>query len=323
MTVAQAPLILCCEDEPQLLRDITDELREAGYRVVGALNGVELLAQLEHCNPDLLLCDIMMPEADGYAVLAGFRRDYPHLAHVPLIFLSALSMTEAVIRGKRAGADDYLTKPIDYDLLLSTIEARLRQSVQARRAMTPVARIGQHLLDTLAVGVLAFDAQGALTHANPAARRMLQMHSAANRRAALALLAEPVRRMAGQSRAGVEDSIALMLDEDQARMAQVHACAQDDTLGSAPAVIVYVTDQSSRTPLSAQALGTVFGLTPTEAQVARLLANGQRPEEIATTMGVAPTTIAFHLRNTFSKTATRRQAELVALLLALPLRETG
>ena len=323
MKPAEAPLILCCEDEPQLLRDITDELREAGYRVVGALSGAELLAQLEHCQPDLLLCDIMMPEVDGYAVLAGFRRDYPHLAHVPLIFLSALSMTEAVIRGKRAGADDYLTKPIDYDLLLSTIEARLRQSVQARRAMSPVARIGQHLLDTLAVGVLAFDTQGALTHANPAARHMLQMHCPASRRATLALLADPVRRMAGQSAAGVEDSIALMLDEGQARMAQIHACAQDETLGAAPAVIVYVTDNHCRAPLSAQTLCTVFGLTPTEAQVARLLANGHRPEEIATTMGVAPTTIAFHLRNTFSKTATHRQAELVALLLALPLREPG
>lgn len=323
MREAEAPLILCCEDEPQLLRDITDELREAGYRVVGVADGAALLAQLERCLPDLLLCDIMMPGVDGYAVLAGFRRDYPHLAHVPLIFLSALSMTEAVIRGKRAGADDYLTKPIDYDLLLSTIEARLRQSAQARRAMTPVARIGQHLLDTLAVGVLAFDAQGALTHANPAACGMLGMHDPARRRTALALLAEPVRRMAERSRSGEEDSVALMLEEGQARMAQIHACAQDEALGAAPAVMVYVTDQSSRAPLSVQTLGAVYGLTPTEAQVARLLASGQRPEEIASTMGVAPTTIAFHLRNTFSKTATRRQAELVALVLALPLRETG
>jgi len=321
MTLTDAPLILCCEDEPQLLRDITDELREAGYRVAGALSGAELLAQLPHCQPDLLLCDIMMPDVDGYAVLAGFRRDYPHLAHVPLIFLSALSMTEAVIRGKRAGADDYLIKPVDYDLLLSTIEARLRQSTQARRAMIPVARIGQRLLDTLAMGVLAYDAQGALTHVNPAARRMLPMDDPAARRAVLALLAGPVRCMLEQSRAGVEDCTAVMLDAGAARIAQIHACAQVDTPGAAPAVMVYVTDQSCRAPLSVQTLGAVFGLTPTEAQVARLLASGQRPEEIAATMGVAPTTIAFHLRNAFSKTATRRQAELVALVLALPLRE--
>ena len=153
---ADAPLILCAEDEPQLLRDIADELREAGYRVAEAADGATLLARLATCTPDLVLCDIMMPGLDGYGVLEGLRRDHPHLAHVPVVFLSALSMTEAVIRGKRAGADDYLTKPIDYDLLLSTIEARLRQSRTARAAVAPAARIGRHLLARLAAAVIAY-----------------------------------------------------------------------------------------------------------------------------------------------------------------------
>ncbi len=323
MSPPAAPLILCCEDEPQLLRDICDELREAGYRVAAAAGGAELLTQLESCTPDLLLCDIMMPGVDGFGVLAAFRRDYPHLAHVPLIFLTALSMTDAIVAGKRAGADDYLTKPINYDLLLSTIEARLRQTAQARKAAAPAAQIGQHLFEALSVGVLAHDARGRLTQANPAARRMLGLDDAENGACAGPALQGAVRQLAEKARAGQEDSLSLALDDTGHCVAQVHACPADPALGADAAVLVFVTDLARREPLSPQALRDLFGLTPTEARVARHLAAGLRPEDVARKMGVAGTTIAFHLRNVFGKTGTNRQAELVALLLSLPLRETG
>lgn len=319
MTQHDAPLILCCEDEPQLLIDIRDELCEAGYRVVTAATGADLLMQLENCTPDLVLCDIMMPGIDGYGVLSAFRRDHPHLGHVPLIFVTALSMIEAVIAGKRAGADDYLTKPINYDLMLSTIEARLRQSMQARGATAPVARIGQHLLETLSVGVLAYDMSGQLTQANPAAQKMLALDGAEGGDKITAPLSGPVREMASRARAGQEGSLSILLDEISHRMAQVHACPANPDLGAGPSVLVFITDPARRSSFSPEALRDLFGLTPTEAKVARHLAAGLCPEEVAQEMGVANTTIAFHLRNVFGKTGTHRQAQLVALLLSLPL----
>ena len=316
---SDAPLILCAEDEPQLLRDLADELREAGYRVAEAGDGAALLALLGSCVPDLVLCDIMMPVLDGYGVLAGVRRDHPHLAHVPVVFLSALSMTDSAVRAKRAGADDYLTKPIDYGLLLSTIEARLRQSAEARRAVAPAARLGRHLLDRLGAGVIAYDAAGQRTEANAVALRML----ATGPRGLEARLAAPVRSMAAAAAEGRETSLSLMLDDGASLMAQVHACPADPTLAAPAAVLVLIADPTSRAPLSEPCLRAIFGLTPSEAQVAHHLACGLRPDEIAARMGVAPTTIAFHLRNIFSKTSTHRQAELVALLLSLPLRAAG
>ncbi len=310
------PLILCAEDEPQLLRDISDELRAAGYDVVEARDGRTLLQQLDEITPDLLLCDIMMPGIDGYEVLARVRRDYPHLAHVPLVFLSALSMNEAVIRGKRAGADDYLTKPIDYDLLLSTVEARLRQSQQSRAGIRTLAELGQQLCDALAVGVVLFSPDGQIRHVNPAARRLLGDHGSDLRDQ----LAEPVRRMGAEADAGQESCLSMLLDDSCCLMAQLHACPAAPYTGAGAMVIVFLAGPEARPALSSEALKEMFALTATEARVAHLLASGLRPEDIAREMGVAPTTIAFHLRNVFAKTDTHRQAELVGLILSLPLR---
>ncbi len=313
------PLILCAEDEPQLLRDICDELLAAGYRVAQAPDGTALLHQLATCTPDLVLCDIMMPGLDGFDVLARMRRDHPHLAHVPLVFLSALSMTDAIIRGKRAGADDYLTKPINFDLLLSTIEARLRQSTQARASITQAAGIGRHLLDRLSVGVVLFTPDGTLSSANAAANRILSDHDTPLARS----LTEPVRRLGARALAGEEDSISLLLDDTTGCIAQLHACPPDPVAGTPAMVMVFLTGQTAQGLLSAQALHTLFDLTPTEARVARHLASGLRPDQIAQELGIAATTVAFHLRNAFAKTGTHRQADLVALMLSLPLRDKG
>jgi DNA-binding NarL/FixJ family response regulator len=126
------PVILCVEDEDELRRDIADELTEASYDVIEARNGHEALGALAETRPDLILCDISMPGLDGYGVLKAMQAERPDHADIPLVFLSALGDPREVVAGKRLGADDYLVKPIDYDLLLATIDARLRQIERIR-----------------------------------------------------------------------------------------------------------------------------------------------------------------------------------------------
>ncbi len=121
------PLILCIEDEEELRRDLCDELSEAGYDVLEASGGKQALQLLATSRPDLILCDISMPEMSGYEVLKAVQEKEQDYANIPFVFLSALADSREVIEGKRQGADDYLIKPIDYDLLLITIHARLRQ----------------------------------------------------------------------------------------------------------------------------------------------------------------------------------------------------
>lgn len=125
-------VILCVEDEERLRRDIADELTEAGYEVIEAGNGQEALKCMERALPDLILCDISMPDLNGYDVLKLVQGKGPDCAEIPFVFLSALADPRQVVDGKRLGADDYLVKPVDYDMLLATVEARLRQIARIR-----------------------------------------------------------------------------------------------------------------------------------------------------------------------------------------------
>lgn len=128
--------ILCIEDEFDLRSNIVEELQDAGYETFEACNGEEgLKAILEH-QPDLVLCDINMPGMTGHSLLAHLRENHPQFSWVPFLFLSALADREDIVSGKELGADDYLTKPVDYDILLATVRSRLDQVVRLDKQKT-------------------------------------------------------------------------------------------------------------------------------------------------------------------------------------------
>jgi CRP-like cAMP-binding protein/CheY-like chemotaxis protein len=119
--------ILLIEDNHEVRENTSEILDLAGYEVVAAPNGkvgVEL-AQKE--NPDLIICDIMMPELDGYGVLHILNKK-SETAGIPFIFLTAKTEKTDIRKGMNLGADDYLTKPFDDTDLLNAIEARLRKA---------------------------------------------------------------------------------------------------------------------------------------------------------------------------------------------------
>ncbi len=124
--------ILLIEDDADM-RDNTAEILElASYRVLKAENGRRGVDIARKEKPDLVLCDIMMPELDGYSVLHMLGRD-PATAEVPFIFLSAKAERGDVRKGMELGADDYLTKPFEESELLNAIEGRLKRSELFRK----------------------------------------------------------------------------------------------------------------------------------------------------------------------------------------------
>lgn len=116
--------ILVIEDVHALRSDMIEMLRLEGFEVEGAENGAVGLRVAREYRPDLVVCDIMMPELDGYGVLEGVRAD-PNLRAVPFIFLTAKSDRTDIRRGMGLGADDYITKPFENEELLAAIKARL------------------------------------------------------------------------------------------------------------------------------------------------------------------------------------------------------
>ena len=119
--------ILLIEDD-QVLRENTQEILElANYSVVVASNGIEGVKAAQELVPDLVICDIMMPELDGYGVLHSLSKE-PATAQIPFIFLSAKAEPSDIRRGMGMGADDYLTKPFEEMDLLQAIEVRLQRS---------------------------------------------------------------------------------------------------------------------------------------------------------------------------------------------------
>ena len=129
--------ILVIEDEPEMRRNITALLRYHDYEPIEAENGREGIEAARREKPDLVLCDVMMPELDGHGVLQAVQKD-AELALIPFIFLTAKGEKDDLRSGMDLGADDYLTKPVANAHLVRAIEARLRRSQQqAQREFKP------------------------------------------------------------------------------------------------------------------------------------------------------------------------------------------
>jgi len=129
--------ILVIEDEPEMRRNLLTILKLEHYLGLGAPNGRIGLDLARKEKPDLILCDVMMPELDGHGVLHALREN-SDTARIPFVFLTAKGEKPDVRAGMDLGADDYLTKPVAKADLLKAIQARLRrQQQQARPEFKP------------------------------------------------------------------------------------------------------------------------------------------------------------------------------------------
>jgi DNA-binding NarL/FixJ family response regulator len=121
--------ILVIEDEPEMRRNLATILKLEKFSVLQAENGRIGIDLAKKERPDLILCDVMMPEMDGHGVLKALRED-SNLVTTPFIFLTAKGEKADFRSGMDLGADDYLTKPVAKDDLLSAISARFKRIEQ-------------------------------------------------------------------------------------------------------------------------------------------------------------------------------------------------
>lgn len=124
--------ILLVEDDTVMRENTAEILELAGFAVTAAENGKKGVQVAKELKPDLIVCDITMPELDGYGVLHILSKD-PATASIPFIFLTAKAEKSEFRKGMELGADDYLTKPFEDTELLNAIEIRLKKSEVLRK----------------------------------------------------------------------------------------------------------------------------------------------------------------------------------------------
>ncbi len=147
--MAESALILLVDDEQANLELFSAILQEEGYRTLSARTAVYALELLEGNKPDLIISDIYMPEMGGFEFYERVQA-LPAARSIPFIFLSALTDRAHVREGKELGADDYLTKPIDIDELVTTVRGKLKKAAVVRNAMqSEFNSLKEQILSTL------------------------------------------------------------------------------------------------------------------------------------------------------------------------------
>ena len=140
--------ILCIEDDRETAALIVEELIDRGFEVSIAHDGRSGLAAILKNMPDLVLSDISMPVMSGFELLERLTALEPRFARMPFIFLTALTDRDNELKGRQLGADDYVTKPIDFDMLITIINARL--AGVARSELWPkVVQLNDREIETL------------------------------------------------------------------------------------------------------------------------------------------------------------------------------
>ena len=124
--------ILIIDDSSDMRENANELLELAGYKTYTATNGKEGLDLARKHKPDLILCDIMMPELDGYGVLRALE-NIPEMVSTPFVFLTAKAERSDFRKGMDLGADDDITKPFSGDDLLRVVSARLKKSLLLKK----------------------------------------------------------------------------------------------------------------------------------------------------------------------------------------------
>jgi DNA-binding response OmpR family regulator len=127
VAACQEQWILVADDIPGLREMVALDLEQMGYRVLLAANGVDAVKLVQIAAPDLVVLDVKMPRMDGFAALRAVRA----FSAVPVVMLGAVGNEDAQVEARRAGADDYVTRPFSQRELLTRIESALLRRVPA------------------------------------------------------------------------------------------------------------------------------------------------------------------------------------------------
>jgi DNA-binding NarL/FixJ family response regulator len=287
---AQRLVVQVVDDAPDTLGFLVDALEAAGYGVLVARSGEAALQSLEWVIPDAILLDALMPGLDGFETCRRIKAQ-PERAHVPVIFMTALSETAHIVAGFEAGGVDYVVKPVKIDEVLARLAAHVRNA--------RVSRLAREAMDVGGMGVLVLDAQYRIAWRSPRAADWLRQFvdgPAERMPALLQPLAAPLRA------AGSGSALLGTRGSDELRLHWIG----ESGLGEAMALLQVrpVADTRLREA----------DLTRREIEVLSWLAKGKTNRDIGDILGLSPRTVNKHLEHVYAKLGVETRASAAALM---------
>ncbi len=311
----ERPVILIVDDTPENLAFLSDTLQAHGYAVIVALSGEDALKRLARVTPDVVLLDAMMPDMDGFETCLRIKQDGRH-EHLPVIFMTALTESEHVVRGFRVGGIDYVTKPVQPEELCARIGAHVRRS---RAQLYAEAALS---LDTRAALIVGAD--GTIQWQSPQAAHHIAAYTAAHDAPAGAAQTANARdtdappKLPAPLRAWFIDWLARGAQGDA-----VHEFSSGPirrsasaTLGPEPGKWIVILKERDDT-VHCNALAERFGLTLREAEVLLWVSHGKTNRDIGDILGIAPRTVNKHLEHLFRKLHVETRAGAAAAAIKM------
>jgi DNA-binding NarL/FixJ family response regulator len=123
------PRVLCIEDDPATVELLVEVLEDEGFQAIVATDGLDGVQKFSE-RPDIILCDVDMPHMSGFGVLSELRKSARKLRSVPFLFITAYGSRESHLRARQLGCDDFITKPLDFELLVEIVRNRLTQHAE-------------------------------------------------------------------------------------------------------------------------------------------------------------------------------------------------
>jgi DNA-binding response OmpR family regulator/DNA-binding CsgD family transcriptional regulator len=293
-------IVLVVDDSPETLRLLTDALEEAGMTVLVAREGEHALSIVVKVVPDVILMDALMPGADGFTTCRKLKQN-PALAHVPIIFMTALTDTEHIIQGLEAGGVDYITKPIVPGEVLARIRVHLANARMAHSARTALDAFGRFLL--------AASRTGRVVWYTPQAAKLLSLAFSDFDREGYVLPTEIqtwLRQCAG-TLAGPE--AAALNSKDRALAGGMHLIYIGQ-IGPDEFLLRLVEGGvgDDRTLLRQK-----LAVTEREAEVLLWIAHGKSNRDIAEILELSPRTVNKHLEQIYAKLGVENRTSAAAL----------
>jgi CheY-like chemotaxis protein/DNA-binding CsgD family transcriptional regulator len=293
------------DDTPDNLALLSDTLSESGYRVLVATDGLSALEQIAHLKPDIILLDVMMPGIDGYETCNRLKSD-PKTAAIPVIFMTALSELDDLLRGFGEGAVDYLVKPIRPPEVLARVEAQLKQARTIQRV--------ENALNNSPYSALAISTAGDITWLPAAGSRwlceFLQVPTLPENTKVGFPLPEPLIEW-------VKPKLTKPENIESAPYEQTRGSTRFSLkLSPCHDLQEYLLLLEKHTgEWNLDSVKNSLGLTSREAEILMWISRGKTNKEVGLILGGSPRTVNKHLEHVFEKLGVVTRAAAVSIAL--------